>query len=72
MMGLLIRSLLAAQAAVNGIRALRQKELQVRSLQAHHGGNGRCQLCRGSLLKFTLIEHQLLIAVPDHLDQLPA
>jgi hypothetical protein len=67
MMGLLIRSLLAAQAAVNGIRALRQKELQ-----AHHGGNGRCQLCRGSLLKFTLIEHQLLIAVPDHLDQLPA
>jgi hypothetical protein len=60
------------EAAVNGIRALRQKELQVRSLQAHHGGNGRCQLCRGSLLKFTLIEHQLLIAVPDHLDQLPA
>jgi hypothetical protein len=25
------------EAAVNGIRALRQKELQVRSLQAHHG-----------------------------------
>lgn len=38
---LLIRSLSAAQAAVNGIRALRQKELQVRSLQAHHGvGSG--------------------------------
>ena len=34
---LLISTLLAAQAAVNGIRALRQKGLQVRSLQAHHG-----------------------------------
>jgi hypothetical protein len=34
---LLISTLSAAQAAVNGIRALRQKELQVRSLQAHHG-----------------------------------
>ncbi|MCB8942366.1 MAG: hypothetical protein H6658_01190 [Ardenticatenaceae bacterium] len=34
---LLIRSLSAAQAAVNGIQALRQKKLQVRSLQAHHG-----------------------------------
>jgi carbamoyl-phosphate synthase large subunit len=34
---LLISTLSAAQAAVNGIRALRQKALQVRSLQAHHG-----------------------------------
>jgi carbamoyl-phosphate synthase large subunit len=34
---LLISTLSAAQAAVNGIRALRRKELQVRSLQAHHG-----------------------------------
>jgi len=33
---LLISTLSAAQAAVNGIRALRQKELKVRSLQAHH------------------------------------
>jgi carbamoyl-phosphate synthase large subunit len=34
---LLISTLSAAQAAVNGKRALRQKGLQVRSLQAHHG-----------------------------------
>ncbi|MBX3059144.1 MAG: carbamoyl-phosphate synthase large subunit [Anaerolineae bacterium] len=33
----LITTLSAAQAAVNGIRALREKDLQVRSLQAHHG-----------------------------------
>jgi carbamoyl-phosphate synthase large subunit len=33
----LITTLSAAQAAVNGIRALRQRELKVRSLQAHHG-----------------------------------
>lgn len=32
----LITTLSAAQAAVNGIRALRQHELQVRSLQEHH------------------------------------
>lgn len=32
----LLTTLSAAQAAVNGIRALRQKELKVRSLQAHH------------------------------------
>ena len=32
----LITTLSAAQAAVNGIKALRDKELQVRSLQAHH------------------------------------
>lgn len=32
----LITTLSAAQAAVNGIRALREKGLQVRSLQAHH------------------------------------
>jgi carbamoyl-phosphate synthase large subunit len=33
----LISTLSAAQAAVNGIRALREKELSVRSLQVHHG-----------------------------------
>jgi carbamoyl-phosphate synthase large subunit len=33
----LITTLSAAQAAVNGIRALRQKELRVRSLQEHYG-----------------------------------
>lgn len=33
----LITTMSAAQAAVNGIRALRQKELKVRSLQTHHG-----------------------------------
>jgi carbamoyl-phosphate synthase large subunit len=33
----LITTLSAAQAAVNGIRALREKDFQVRSLQAHHG-----------------------------------
>jgi carbamoyl-phosphate synthase large subunit len=32
----LITTLSAAQAAVNGIQALRKKELSVRSLQAHH------------------------------------
>ncbi len=32
----LLTTLSAAQAAVNGMRALRQKELKVRSLQAHH------------------------------------
>ncbi|MCL4870543.1 MAG: carbamoyl-phosphate synthase large subunit [Anaerolineae bacterium] len=32
----LLTTLSAAQAAVNGIRALRQKELKVRSLQLHH------------------------------------
>ena len=32
----LITTLSAAQAAVNGIKALREKELTVRSLQAHH------------------------------------
>ena len=32
----LLTTLSAAQAAVNGIRALRQKELKVRSLQMHH------------------------------------
>jgi carbamoyl-phosphate synthase large subunit len=32
----LITTLSAAAAAVNGIRALRQKELRVRSLQEHH------------------------------------
>jgi carbamoyl-phosphate synthase large subunit len=32
----LITTLSAAQAAVNGIKALREKELQVRSLQQHH------------------------------------
>lgn len=33
----LVATLSAAQAAVNGIQILRQKELKVRSLQAHHG-----------------------------------
>ena len=33
---LLITTLSAAQAAVSGIRALREKKLKVRSLQAHH------------------------------------
>ena len=32
----LITTLSAAQAAVNGIRALRQKSLEVRSLQEHY------------------------------------
>ncbi len=32
----LITTLSAAQAAVNGIRALRQRELSVRSLQEHY------------------------------------
>jgi carbamoyl-phosphate synthase large subunit len=36
----LITTLSAAQAAVNGIRALRQKELRVRSLQEHYAVNG--------------------------------
>ncbi|NJN53735.1 MAG: hypothetical protein HC804_02625 [Anaerolineae bacterium] len=35
----LITTLSAAQAAVSGIRALREKDLQVRSLQMHHSGN---------------------------------
>ncbi|MCP5099863.1 MAG: carbamoyl phosphate synthase large subunit, partial [Chloroflexi bacterium] len=35
----LITTMSAAQAAVNGIRALRKKELQVRSLQTHHEAN---------------------------------
>ena len=34
----LITTLSAAQAAVNGIRALRQKSLAVRSLQRHYAG----------------------------------
>lgn len=34
---LLITTLLAAQTAVNGIRALREQELEVRSLQVHYG-----------------------------------
>lgn len=33
----LVATLSAAQAAVNGIQILRQKELKVHSLQAHHG-----------------------------------
>lgn len=37
---LLITTMSAAQAAVNGIRALRRKELQVRSLQRHYGKAG--------------------------------
>jgi hypothetical protein len=32
----LITTLSAAQASVNGIRALRQKSLEVRSLQQHY------------------------------------
>ncbi|RIK36828.1 MAG: carbamoyl phosphate synthase large subunit [Chloroflexi bacterium] len=36
----LITTLSAAQAAVNGIRALRQKELKVRSLQEHYSLGG--------------------------------
>jgi carbamoyl-phosphate synthase large subunit len=35
----LITTLSAAQAAVSGIRALREKELQVRSLQAHYAAS---------------------------------
>ena len=35
----LITTLSAAQAAVNGIQALRQKELSVRSLQRHYAAN---------------------------------
>ena len=34
----ILTTLSAAQAAVNGIRTLRQKTLTVRSLQRHHGG----------------------------------
>jgi carbamoyl-phosphate synthase large subunit len=34
----LITTLSAAAATVNGIRALRSKELKVRSLQEHHRG----------------------------------
>ena len=34
----LITTLSAAQAAVNGIRALREQELAVKSLQVHYGG----------------------------------
>ncbi|MCA9874160.1 MAG: ATP-grasp domain-containing protein, partial [Anaerolineales bacterium] len=34
----LMTTLSAAQAAVSGIKALREKELAVRSLQRHHGG----------------------------------
>jgi carbamoyl-phosphate synthase large subunit len=36
----LITTLSAAQAAVNGIRAMRQKELRVRSLQEHYANQG--------------------------------
>jgi carbamoyl-phosphate synthase large subunit len=36
----LITTLSAAQAAVSGIRALRQKELRVRSLQEHYTHQG--------------------------------
>jgi carbamoyl-phosphate synthase large subunit len=34
----LLTTLSAAQAAVSGIKALRDKALQIRSLQHHHGG----------------------------------
>jgi hypothetical protein len=37
----LLTTMSAAQAAVAGIRALRDRELRVRSLQEHHGLNGR-------------------------------
>jgi carbamoyl-phosphate synthase large subunit len=37
----LITTLSAAQAAVNGIRALSQKELSVRSLQTHYAAQGK-------------------------------
>ena len=36
---LLISTMSAAQAAVSGIKALRKKELRVRSLQQHHAGS---------------------------------
>ena len=36
---LLISTMSAAQAAVSGIKALRKKELRVRSLQKHHAGS---------------------------------
>ncbi len=36
----LMTTLSAAQAAVNGIRALQERQLRVRSLQAHHGARG--------------------------------
>ncbi|MCA9919522.1 MAG: carbamoyl-phosphate synthase large subunit, partial [Anaerolineales bacterium] len=36
---LLISTMSAAQAAVSGIKALRQKDLRVRSLQVHHAGS---------------------------------
>jgi carbamoyl-phosphate synthase large subunit len=36
----LVTTLSAAAAAVSGIRALRQKDIQVRSLQRHHGMAG--------------------------------
>jgi carbamoyl-phosphate synthase large subunit len=37
----LITTLSAAQAAINGIRALGQKELRVRSLQEHYSFGGK-------------------------------
>ena len=37
----LLTTMSAAQAAVAGIRALRDRELRVRSLQEHHGARGR-------------------------------
>ena len=36
---LLISTMSAAQAVVSGIKALRKKELRVRSLQHHHAGS---------------------------------
>ncbi len=41
---LLISTMSAAQAAVSGIRALRQKELRVRSLQHHYAGSAAASL----------------------------
>ncbi|MCB9008993.1 MAG: carbamoyl-phosphate synthase large subunit [Ardenticatenaceae bacterium] len=41
---LLISTMSAAQAAVSGIKALRQKELRVRSLQRHHAGSAAASL----------------------------
>ena len=41
---LLISTMSAAQAAVSGIKALRKKELRVRSLQVHHAGSASFSL----------------------------
>ena len=43
----LITTLSAAQAAVNGIRAMRQKELRVRSLQEHYVARSKAEAGRG-------------------------